>query len=102
MSEELNTLARNNTWSLVHPPTNQKIIGSKWVYKVKRNPNDSVERYKARLVAKGYNQEASVDYVETYNPVVRATTIRVVLSLVVSSNWAIRQIDVSNASSMAI
>jgi Reverse transcriptase (RNA-dependent DNA polymerase) len=74
MSKELNALARNNTWSLVPPLTNQKVISSKWVYKVKRNPDGSVERYKARLVAKGYNQEVDIDYMETYNPVVRATT----------------------------
>jgi Reverse transcriptase (RNA-dependent DNA polymerase) len=73
------------------------IIGCKWVYKTKRDPDGSVERYKARLVVKGYNQEAGIDYVDTYNPVIRATTIRAILSLVVSSNWPIKQLDISNA-----
>jgi Reverse transcriptase (RNA-dependent DNA polymerase) len=86
MAKELNALATNQTWTLVPPPTNQRIIGCKWVFKTKRNPDGSVERYKARLVAKGFHQEPGVDFEETYSPVIRATTIRVILSIVVSSN----------------
>jgi Reverse transcriptase (RNA-dependent DNA polymerase) len=97
MTDELNALASNGTWILVPPPTNQRIIGCKWVYKIKRRPDGSLERYKARLVAKGYSQEPGIDYVETYSPVVRATTIRLILSMAVTSNWSINQLDVSNA-----
>jgi Reverse transcriptase (RNA-dependent DNA polymerase)/Integrase core domain len=97
MADELNALAKNNTWSLVPPPSNQKVIGCKWVFKTKRKADGSTDRYKARLVAKGYNQEAGVDFEEIYSPVVRSTTIRVILSLAVTSNWPIRQLDVSNA-----
>jgi Reverse transcriptase (RNA-dependent DNA polymerase) len=86
MTQELNALATNNTWILVPPPTNQRIIGCKWVYKVKHKPDGSIEHYKARLVVKGYSQEAEIDYVETYSPVVRATTIRIILSLAVCSD----------------
>jgi Reverse transcriptase (RNA-dependent DNA polymerase) len=96
MSHEVNALASNNTWTLVPDPTNQKVICSKWVYKIKRKANSDIERYKTRLVAKGYNQEAGVDYEETYSPVVRATTIRAILSLATSHNWSINQLDVSN------
>jgi Reverse transcriptase (RNA-dependent DNA polymerase) len=77
-------------------PNDKKVISCKWIYKVKRRSDGSVEHYNTRLVAKGYNEEAGTDYVETYGPVIRATTIRVILSLVVSSNWPIRQLDVFN------
>jgi Reverse transcriptase (RNA-dependent DNA polymerase) len=97
MTQELNALATNNTWILIPPPTNQRIIGCKWVYKVKHKPDGSIERYKARLVVKGYSQEAGIDYVETYSHVVRATTIRIILSLAVCSDWKIKKLDVSNA-----
>ncbi|KAJ3705170.1 hypothetical protein LUZ61_008875 [Rhynchospora tenuis] len=97
MSSEINALARNKTWVLVPPPLNQKIIGCKWVYKLKQKPDGTVERYKARLVAKGFHQEEGVDFFDTYSPVVRPTTIRVVLSLAISSHWSVRQLDVHNA-----
>jgi Reverse transcriptase (RNA-dependent DNA polymerase) len=96
MSHELNALANNKTWTLAPHPSNQRIIGCKWVYKTKRNPDGSVERYKAHLITKGYNHEIGIDYVDTYSPVIRATTIRAILSLVVSSNWPIKQFDITN------
>lgn len=102
MATEIDALARNQTWTLVPPPPPQNIIGCKWVFKVKRRADGSIERFKARLVAKGFHQEESVDYHETFSPVVRPTTIRVVLSLAVSLAWPIRQLDVHNAFLMVI
>lgn len=97
MASEIDALARNQTWTLVPPPLDQHIIGCKWVYKTKRKSDGTIDRYKARLVAKGFNQQEGVDYFETFSPVVRPTTIRIVLSLAVSYGWHLRQLDVQNA-----
>ncbi|KAJ4817812.1 hypothetical protein LUZ62_030378 [Rhynchospora pubera] len=97
MSVEIDALAANNTWTLVPPPSDQAIIGCKWVYRIKRRSDGTIDRYKARLVAKGFLQQEGVDFFDTFSPVVRPTTIRVILSLAVSHKWSIRQLDVNNA-----
>jgi hypothetical protein len=73
------------------------IIDCKWVYKVKRKDDGSIDRYKARLVAKGFKQRYGIDCEDTFSPVVKSATIRVVLSLVVSRGWKLRQLVVKNA-----
>jgi hypothetical protein len=67
------------------------------VYKIKRTPEGQIDRYKARLMAKGFDQQYGIDYFETFSPVIKPSTIRVVLSLAVAFNWPIKQLDVSNA-----
>ena len=72
-------------------------MGCKWVYKLKLHSDGTIARYKARLVAKGFHQQAGVDYTETFSPVVKPATVWLVLSIVVSLHWPLRQLDVSNA-----
>lgn len=72
-------------------------IGCRWVYKVKENPNGSVRKYKARLVAKGFHQQVGFDFNETFSPVVKPTTIRIVLTIALSRGWSVRQLDINNA-----
>ncbi|CAL9013534.1 unnamed protein product [Prunus brigantina] len=69
MLEEISALTMQGTWYLVPRPANTNIVGSKWIYKIKRNSDRTVSHYKARLVAQGFSQEAGFDYDETFSPV---------------------------------
>ncbi|KAE8719380.1 hypothetical protein F3Y22_tig00109971pilonHSYRG00141 [Hibiscus syriacus] len=94
---EFEALRKNGTWTLVKLPEGRSVVGYKWLFKLKKNPYGSINRYKARLVAKGYSQMPGYDFGETFSPVVRFTTLNIVLSLAVTNDWQLRQVDVNNA-----
>jgi hypothetical protein len=96
MDQEYDALLKNKTWHLVPSQAGRNIIDCKWVYKIKHKPDGTIDMYKARLVAKGFKQRYGIDYEDTFSPVVKAATIRLVLSIAVSNNWSLRQLDVQN------
>jgi hypothetical protein len=97
MDEEIQSLKQNQTWTLVEPPKNQQVIDNRWVYKIKRNEDGSVQKYKARLVARGLRQIAGVDYNETFSPVSKFDSIRIILCVAASEKLILRQFDVKTA-----
>ena len=94
---EFESLKKNETWELVPLPSGRKAISSKWVFKVKETVEGLVERYKARLVAKGFLQKYVVDFEETFAPVAKFTSIRIILSLAAQYQLVLHQMDVKTA-----
>jgi hypothetical protein len=96
MDVEYQALVKNNPWHLVPRSKAKNVIDSKWVYKIKRHPDGLIDRYKTRLVAKGFKQRYDIHYENMFSPVVKAATIRLVLSVAVTKGWCLRQLDVQN------
>jgi hypothetical protein len=97
MTDEYKALIDNGTWRLVPRPPRANVITGKWVFKHKYHADGSLARHKARWVVCGFLQQYDIDYDETFSPVVKPATIRVVLSIAASSSWLIHQLDVKNA-----
>ncbi|GJT98987.1 retrovirus-related pol polyprotein from transposon TNT 1-94 [Tanacetum coccineum] len=97
MQDELNQFARNKVWTLVPAPYGKTIIGSKWVFRNKRDETGIVIKNKARLVAQGYNQQEGIDYDETFAPVARLEAIRIFLAFATYMNFIVYQMDVKSA-----
>jgi hypothetical protein len=97
IEEEYAALLANHTWDLVPRPPDTNVVTGKWQFHHKLTSDGSLDRYKARWVLRGFTQRPGVDYDETFSPIVKFTTVRVVLSLALSQNRVIHQLDIKNA-----
>lgn len=97
MKEELNSLVKNDTYDLVKLPKDMKAIECRWVFRIKRNKDGSIERFKARLVARGYAQRSGIDYFDTFSPVARYDSIRAILAITARFKMYLVQFDVKTA-----
>ena len=97
VGDEANAMIKNDTWFESELPKGKKAVTSKWIFTIKYKPDGTIERKKTRLVARGYTQTYGEDYIDTFAPVAKLHTIRIVLSLAVNLEWELWQMDVKNA-----
>ena len=93
MEEEIDSLLEKKTWELVKLPKGRKTLQNKWVYKIKHEGEGKKERYKARLVVKGFSQKDGIDFNEFFSPIVKMSSIRVNLGIVVALDLECEQLD---------
>ena len=97
MREEIDALLKNETWDLVRTPAGFQPVSCKWVYRLKRKSDGSIDRFKDRLVARGFSQHQGLDYEETFSRVAKMAIVRTLISLAVKMNWRLWQLGVENA-----
>ena len=95
--EAMRALEKNETWEVMDLSRGKRPIGCKWVLFLKYTTYGKIERYKARLVAKGFTQIYGIDYTETFAPMAKLNTVRVLLSLATNLDWSLQQLDIKNA-----
>ena len=97
MEDELKSLQENGTWTLVDLPDGRTTVKNRWVYLTKRDTKGDIIRYKARLIAKGFTQTASLDYEETFAPVARLDSLRLLLAIAAVFDWEVHHVDIKTA-----
>jgi hypothetical protein len=97
MTEEYQSIMKNELWEIVPRPKNKDVVSSRWLFKIKHAVDGSIEKYKARFVARGFSQKEGIDYEETFAPVARYTSIRTIIALAAKMKWKLHQMDVKTA-----
>ena len=97
INDEVESILQNHTWELVDLPPGSKPLGYKWIFKKKMKADGSINKYKAKLVIKGYKQKEGLDYFDTYSPVTRISSIRMLIAIAAIHNLEIHQMDVKTA-----
>ena len=83
MVEECDSIVRNSAWEIIPRPMGKSVVGSRWIYKVKQVVDGSIEKHKGRFLAQGFSQIEGIDYEETFAPVIRYSSIRTILVVLV-------------------
>ena len=97
MVEEYDSIMKNQVWEVVSRPQGKKVVGSRWIYKVKHAAERSVDKYKEHFVENGFSQNEGIDYEETFTPIARYSSIRTIISLATKMSWRVHQMDVKTA-----
>ena len=97
INSEIESIMQNHTWEIVDLPSGIKPLGCKWIFKKKLKSDGSIDKYKARLVAKGFKQKEGLDFFDTYSPVTRITSIRLLIAIAALYDLEIHQMDVKIA-----
>ena len=97
MTEEFQSIMKNDVWEVVPRPEGKSIVSSKWIFKIKHGGDGNVEKHKAKFVARGFSQKEGVDYDETFAHVAQYTSIRTIIVIASAMGWKLHQMDVKTA-----
>jgi hypothetical protein len=94
MTEEYQSIIKNDVWEIVPIPKNKDVVSSEWIYKIKHVVDESIEKHKARFVARGFSQKEGIDYEDMFSHVARYISIRTIIALATKMKWKLHQMDV--------
>jgi hypothetical protein len=94
MTEEYQSIIKNDVWEIVPRPKSKDVVSSKWIFKIKHAADGSIEKYKESFVARGFSQKEGIDYEETFALVARYTSIRTIISIAPKMKWKLHHMDV--------